>query len=582
MPTYLITAPDGRKFRVTGEGTQEQALAHIQSQYGGEAAAAAAAAAPAPAHGLKRENPAEYDPESPEFRARYGASAGQSGARNTWEGLGRGAVNVGRQIGNVLGLKSDEELREAARLDRDLLAKKGGAVGSVLGEAAITAAMTMGMGPGVATLTRAARMGPVAQLIGSPIGRAAVEGSAQGALLAGPDARGEGALTGGAVGAGFTGLVGAGAHVLRAGAQGMKRTPEAQRLLDEGVSLTPGQMNPRGVVSHIEEAVQSVPFVGTVIRNARESAMDDWQRALIARGAAAPVARNKAETLQQALTRAEESYRPFYDAARGFPMRPAIIREGADVPLDRALNHALASPRIFADNAARAKVAGFVTNQVTALRGRITSDDLMTIRSNLRTQERRARLAGDNATMELFDAAEQQITAVLESQLPASAKKLLNAADAKYADYKVAESAMFKGGSRADGFTPTQAATAVREQSARGTYARGGGRQRDLVSDAGKVFETRQPATGARLATIAALASQPAIGLPFAGAVTGLAATQTGRRLAAGQTAAQRRAQNALARISANRNAMSAGQLGEVYLPRYLIAATADDETARP
>lgn len=34
MPaTYLITAPDGRKFRVTGDGSKEEALAHFQQQY---------------------------------------------------------------------------------------------------------------------------------------------------------------------------------------------------------------------------------------------------------------------------------------------------------------------------------------------------------------------------------------------------------------------------------------------------------------------------------------------------------------------------------------------------------------------
>lgn len=35
MPTFLITAPDGRKFQVSGNGTKEEALAHIQQQYAG-------------------------------------------------------------------------------------------------------------------------------------------------------------------------------------------------------------------------------------------------------------------------------------------------------------------------------------------------------------------------------------------------------------------------------------------------------------------------------------------------------------------------------------------------------------------
>lgn len=33
MPTYEITAPDGRKFRVTGNGSQEEALAQVQARY---------------------------------------------------------------------------------------------------------------------------------------------------------------------------------------------------------------------------------------------------------------------------------------------------------------------------------------------------------------------------------------------------------------------------------------------------------------------------------------------------------------------------------------------------------------------
>jgi hypothetical protein len=33
MPSYLITAPDGKKYKVTGNGTKEDALAHFQAQY---------------------------------------------------------------------------------------------------------------------------------------------------------------------------------------------------------------------------------------------------------------------------------------------------------------------------------------------------------------------------------------------------------------------------------------------------------------------------------------------------------------------------------------------------------------------
>lgn len=36
MPTYLITSPEGRKYQVTGSGTKEEALAHLQGQLTGQ------------------------------------------------------------------------------------------------------------------------------------------------------------------------------------------------------------------------------------------------------------------------------------------------------------------------------------------------------------------------------------------------------------------------------------------------------------------------------------------------------------------------------------------------------------------
>lgn len=36
MPSYLLTSPDGKKYRVTGEGTGDEALAQLQAQLGGQ------------------------------------------------------------------------------------------------------------------------------------------------------------------------------------------------------------------------------------------------------------------------------------------------------------------------------------------------------------------------------------------------------------------------------------------------------------------------------------------------------------------------------------------------------------------
>ena len=59
---YIVTAPDGKKYRVKApEGaTQEQVLSYARENYGKTKTS------------LRASNPAEYDPSSPEFQARYG------------------------------------------------------------------------------------------------------------------------------------------------------------------------------------------------------------------------------------------------------------------------------------------------------------------------------------------------------------------------------------------------------------------------------------------------------------------------------------------------------------------------------
>jgi hypothetical protein len=52
MPTYIVTGPDGKKYKVSGQGSAQDALAHIQQRMGGTAPAAPAPAPmeqPAPA-----------------------------------------------------------------------------------------------------------------------------------------------------------------------------------------------------------------------------------------------------------------------------------------------------------------------------------------------------------------------------------------------------------------------------------------------------------------------------------------------------------------------------------------------------
>jgi len=87
MSQFVITAPDGKKYRITApdDATQEQVLAYAQQNF-------------APQKSMKERNPAEYDPISSEYQAKYGPASG-----GTAENLGAGAGKFFSDIG--LGLK---------------------------------------------------------------------------------------------------------------------------------------------------------------------------------------------------------------------------------------------------------------------------------------------------------------------------------------------------------------------------------------------------------------------------------------------------------------------------------------------
>jgi hypothetical protein len=325
---------------------------------------------------------------------------------------------------------------------------------------------------------------------------------------------------------------------------GLSRTPEAQRLLDAGVDLTPGQLNPKGFVNQLEETVQSAPLVGPVVRGARDNARSTFQRAAAQEGSAPGTAVAQGNPAQM-LDEAYRSFQPLYDQAKGFPVRPVIMNaSGPNVPLDRALAGAVANRGIRATADDRAAVQGFLDDQLT--KPLQSSDDLLNIRAAVRAESRAASASGQSAQAQILDDADAAITQALDSQLPPDALRALRTADAKYGDYKTVEKAVYTGSTKPDGFTPFDLSKAVKQSNRGdnlGQYARGGGGPvRQLADDATVALETRAPANGARLAALP-------IGALLSPVILGGAATQTGRRLAAGNTDTQRAIASALAGI---------------------------------
>lgn len=485
---------------------------------------------------IRQEDAAKYDP-----------AAGESIGTNLRAGIGRGMVNVARHAGNLVGLQSDEDLQRAAEMDAPLMNTGAGKVGSMIGETATLAV------PGAGATGLAARAGTVgARLAGNVIGRGALEGSLQGALMADPGDRLAGGIQGGALGA----ILPASFKGAKKVATGMKRTPEAQALIDKGVDLTPGQMNPGGFFNKLEEDWSSIPGAGSIINPARSNALNQAQRVAIQEAAApgATIAKGQADEMLDA---AYKSFQPLYDAARGYTgIVPKVIRaSGGDVPLTQLFEQTLKSNSIPASQKARDTVAKYLRSRMRGLNG--TSDSYLELRSDLRklaSDASKGTSFDDRALGKLFDKAQKSITEVLESQLQPDDIKALRLADSKYGTYKLLEDAVARGRDKAGGFSMNDLSGAIKNATEKGAYARGGGTLRDLAQQGKSTIEGRSPMTGQRLGSVylplAAGVSNPAFGIPAGLGALGMIGTQTGRKISRGATAPQQAMQQLGSRVA--------------------------------
>jgi hypothetical protein len=467
------------------------------------------------------------------------------------EGIGQGMTNVARHAGNLVGLTSDEDLASAKERDAALLSTGAGKTGAFLGEVAATAPVG-GLGLGAARAGAAKLgLGTATRFLAGTAGAGATQGAAEGALLADPGSRLQGAAIGGAAGAAIPAIGGAAWCAL---VRGVNPTKAARYLLNRGVDLTPGQMNPSGSLNMLEEAAGSLPFVGPSVKGARDASRTQWQEAAREVGLPPTMTGQAGKDAARAgLDPMYTGYETAYDVAKGFPTYPRQMRTaGGDVHLaDRpagpgSFTRAAQAPSVMAGNDARTAASAWLQDALTALKpnkqGLVDSGDLLKLRSNIRTQMRAAMQGPqpDHASAGILREAEQRVTEVLESQLPADALAKLRAADAQYAQYKILEDATRRAGDQVGGMTPAHLSAAVRTATPVGPYARGaGGPLRQLAKAGREVLDQRSPPTGARLATLAPVAAAMWKSPILAAPIAGLVGTQWGRKLLRGGTRGQ-------------------------------------------
>lgn len=491
-----------------------------------------------------------YDPANSAWEQQFGPTSGMSVPEKIAAGMGRGMIHTGRSIANMVGAVPDSVMNDEKVTDAPLMDTMSGKLGNLLGETAITAPLGAGALQGIGKLGAAG-----ASLAANPIANAGIQGAMQGAATSDPGDRLGSALTGAVTGGGIGATQGLAGKLVN----GLSRTPDAQRLIDAGISLTPGQMNPTGIFNNVESTAAHLPFgAGSMVEAARDVPMHEWQAAAIGRGAAPGAKITPSGNVSDMLQQAYDSYKPLYDQAKGFPATPKIMNtNGPDVPLSQAFAQATRAPGTSQQGQQAAR--SFLNNELT--RAPInSSDDLLTIRSNIRQAARAAKLSTDTTAADkaaIFSLADKNVTDALNSQLPPEPLAALQKADSNYGNYKTVENAVAASKDNLAGLTPQKLSQSIYNQTPDGSYARGaGGDLRQLAQDGTSVFRPLLPPTGKTLAGSALLGgltyAHPAIAGTAGAIAAPLVLTPGGRALAAGVTAPQQAAQRLIAGLKNN------------------------------
>lgn len=141
---------------------------------------------------LRKQNPGEYDPSSPEFKAKFGATSGMGTASKLAANVGAGATNFGRGLAQLAlpkGLEeqagiTDASTNEKRARDEELARSvKGGRVAQIVGEGLPTMAIPGGtIAKGIGMLPRVGQAAKAAGIGTRALPTAMAEGAAMGAV----------------------------------------------------------------------------------------------------------------------------------------------------------------------------------------------------------------------------------------------------------------------------------------------------------------------------------------------------------------------------------------------------------------
>lgn len=406
--------------------------------------------------------------------------------------IGTYAINAGQFLsGNTLdNLSSDPE---RARQGVDFVSANNP-------NAAVAGQVTGGIMAGLTGEAGLARLGMASGLARGTLADIAA-GAANGAGGADNGNRMEGAAQGG-VAAGLGSLLGAGATR----AVGKVVSPTGGRLSDlyeAGVRPTPGQrFADTGVAGRTlnaaEEALQSVPVVGSAIRGARQEARDQFQI-----GAFNQALAEIGETLPRGMKPGTDPHR-FTQEAFGRIYDRA--REGMKMVADEELSNDLSqlAPDIQTlgpqmQNRLKAILANAVNSKIVdgGLSGKAYKNAVSDLGVHI-ARFRKGMTSDDQAAADVLEGVQRSLDASARRHSEPDAIALLDAADAGYAKLVRIEEAAARRGGETGTFSPAGFDSSVQKASGgirSKAYLRGDANMQDYAA-AGRSLEDRMPNSG--------------------------------------------------------------------------------------
>lgn len=297
----------------------------------------------------------------------------------------------------------------------------------------------------------------------------------------------------------------------------VRPTPEAARMLSEGVDLTLGQRNPSSALGRYEEVAISRASGGT-LATMRDAAVDSARDALIRKAQpslGAKTVPTGGTPVGDQLGQVRQAFSEAYEGAlAGERLQPdqylgagkwrGLVTDESLVGSARtkgAFELAANSKGINASRDVRDRALEWLNNEATSLvptksgpnGGTVEARDIHALRTRLRDEIRALGDQGDDrATKQIYQRAEEFVTELLEGQLPKNKAETLRGADASYRNLLALETAAGRARAfRNDGrFTMADMLEAIRQKGSTPQVE-------GFARDADRVLSAKFPVNGA-------------------------------------------------------------------------------------